>query len=146
MNKITLKSITILLIVFIVSGCYNAKVVTGETASSEVYQEKWAASWIGGLVPPEIVNVEKECSNGVAIVETKHSFLNLLVGGLTAGIFTPMQITVTCADASTVSVTPSIEPITVIIPKDSSEQDFMKGFQKAVDQSVEIRKSVKVIF
>lgn len=146
MNKITLKSFTILLTAFIVSGCYNAKVVTGETASSEVYQEKWAASWIGGLVPPEVVNVEKECSNGVAIVETKHSFLNLLVGGLTAGIFTPMQITVTCAETSTALTNLNVNPISITIPKDSSEQDFMEEFQKAVDQSSANNKPVIVIF
>lgn len=146
MNNLTLKSLTMLLTIFIVSGCYNAKVVTGETASSEVVQEKWAASWIGGLVPPEVVNVEKQCSNGVAIVETKHSFLNLLVGGLTVGIFTPMQITVTCAEATVSLAIPNVNTNHITIAKNSTEKDFIEAFQKAVEESSEEGKPTLVYF
>lgn len=48
-------------------------------------------------MPPATVEAMAECgSAGVARVDTQHSFLNGLVGGLTFGIFTPMTITVTC--------------------------------------------------
>ena len=38
-----------------------------------------------------------KCKSGVSKVETVHSFLNMLVQGLTLGIYTPMTIKVTCA-------------------------------------------------
>ncbi|MEJ2503824.1 MAG: Bor family protein [Gemmatimonadota bacterium] len=62
-----------------------------------VVEEAWAHSFIAGLVPPSTVNVASECENGVARVETQHSFLNGLVAAITFSIYTPMQITVTCA-------------------------------------------------
>ncbi|HET6528538.1 MAG TPA: hypothetical protein VFG39_07275 [Balneolaceae bacterium] len=120
--------------------------MTGETASSEVYENKWAASWLGGLIPPEVVNVKKECTNGVAMVETKHSFLNLLVGGLTSGIFTPMTITATCAEASAALDAPTANPNVVSISKNSSEQEFVQAFQQAADQAVKTDEQVYVKF
>jgi hypothetical protein len=66
-----------------------------------------------GLVPPETVETASECTNGVAKIETRLSFLNQLVGLLTIGIYTPMSIKVTCAAAenggSASSSTPRIE-------------------------------------
>ena len=47
---------------------------------------------------PVAVTFAEKAPDGVARVETKHSFLNGLVAVLTSGIFTPMHITVTCAD------------------------------------------------
>lgn len=48
-------------------------------------------------MPPPTVNAMATCGNaGVAVVETQQSFLNGLVGVLTFGIYTPIQITVTC--------------------------------------------------
>jgi hypothetical protein len=79
------------------AGCYHATVETGATPSSLVIDKAWASSWIYGLVPPSTVSTANKCPNGVAKVETQHSFVNQLVGFLTAGIYTPMQITVTCA-------------------------------------------------
>lgn len=86
------------LVAVTLGGCFHATVETGLTpAPAEVYEDGWADSWIFGLVPPSTVEVEEECSNGVAVVETKLSFLNQLVGWLTSYIYTPMAITVTCA-------------------------------------------------
>ena len=48
-------------------------------------------------MPPETVSTQERCPNGVAKVETQHRFVNQLVGLLTLGIYTPMQIKVTCA-------------------------------------------------
>jgi hypothetical protein len=79
------------------TGCYHAIVETGATPSTEVIDNSFASSWIYGLVPPSIVSTAERCSNGVAKVETQHTFVNQLVGFLTLGIYTPMQIRVTCA-------------------------------------------------
>jgi hypothetical protein len=47
------------------------------------------------------VEAGAKCPNGLAKVETQQSFVNGLVAILTLGIYTPMQITVTCAAKST---------------------------------------------
>jgi hypothetical protein len=91
----------VLLFVFalLVQGCYHATVSTGLRPSTVTIEQKWALSWIYGLVPPATVETMERCPQGVARVDTQISFLNGLVGSLTFGIFTPMEIVVTCADA-----------------------------------------------
>lgn len=90
---------------FALTGCYHAVIETGRPAGSEVITQKWANSFIYGLVPPAVVNTASRCPNGVAKVETQHSFLNGLVAAITWGIYTPIQIDVTCASGGTASVT-----------------------------------------
>lgn len=80
-------------------GCYHATVNTGRAPDDETIEIRWAHSFIAGLVSPETVNATERCRDGVARVETRLSFLNQLVAGLTGGIYTPMRITVTCAQA-----------------------------------------------
>lgn len=80
------------------AGCYHATVVdTGLQPSMQTIEKTFASSWIYGLVPPATVDVAEGCEHGAARVETQLSFVNQLVGILTAGIYTPMTITVTCA-------------------------------------------------
>lgn len=79
------------------TGCYHATVETGAPPSPETVEKAWASGWIYGLVPPSAVSTAQKCTNGVARVETQLSFVNQLVGFLTFGIYTPMNIKVTCA-------------------------------------------------
>jgi hypothetical protein len=80
-------------------ACYHATVETGASPSAEVINKSFASSWIYGLVPPRTVSTAAKCPAGPAIVETRRSFVNQLVGILTLGIYTPMEIKVTCAVA-----------------------------------------------
>ena len=92
------------------TACYHATITTGRPVSTDSISIPWANSFVYGLVPPPIVEAAAKCPNGVARVETQHSFLNSLVGALTFGIYTPIRIDVTCAapgsvktsDASTI--------------------------------------------
>ena len=79
------------------SGCYHVTVDTGRAPSGQVIEEKWAHSFLGGLVPPETVETASRCPGGVARVESKLSFLNLVAGAITGGLYTPMTIEVACA-------------------------------------------------
>lgn len=91
------RSIVVLLTALVASGCYHVNVSTGIAPGGTQVQEKWAPSWIVGLVSPDPVDARAQCGNsGVARVESRISFLNGLVSVLTANIFTPMEITVTC--------------------------------------------------
>lgn len=84
-------------IAVIASGCYHATINTGRTPSGQQVERPWAHSFIYGLVSPSTVETAAQCPNGVARVETQHSFLNMLVGAITFGIYTPMDIRVQCA-------------------------------------------------
>jgi hypothetical protein len=90
---------TLALACVVCMGCYHATVETGASPSPEVIYKSFASGWIYGLVPPSTVATAARCPNGVAKVETQLSFVNQLVSFLTLGIYTPMQITVTCAVA-----------------------------------------------
>jgi hypothetical protein len=78
-------------------GCYHATVETGAPPAPETITKGWASGWIYGLVPPSVVETAQRCPNGVARIETQLSFANQLVSFLTLGIYTPMDIRVTCA-------------------------------------------------
>ena len=84
-------------------GCYHAIIETGLAPSGETISQPWAPSFIGGLVPPKVVEAASKCKNGVAKVETQHSFLNMLAAFVTFSIFTPMQIDVTCSTGAKAS-------------------------------------------
>jgi hypothetical protein len=84
----------------ILTGCYHAQISTGLEPSAQVYEQTFASAWIFGLVPPSMVRAQDECRNGVAKVETRLSFVNMLVGNLSFGIYTPMHIKVTCATSA----------------------------------------------
>lgn len=93
-------NLAVLGLVVATAGCYKTTVETGLTPGSTVIEKPWASSFVNGLVPIETVNAASECSNGVARVETEHTFLNMVANILTFGIYTPMSITVTCAAGS----------------------------------------------
>lgn len=97
MRKILVRSVAAAALLFGTTACYHATVDTGRTPNGVEVEKNWAASWLGGLVPPSTVEVAQQCPNGVARVETQLSFLNQLAAWLTAYIYTPMTITVQCA-------------------------------------------------
>ena len=86
-----------LLAITTVTGCYRATINTGLPPSTIEIEEEWAHSWLGGLVPPDEMDVAGQCPSGVAQVETELSFLNQLAAAVTWGIYTPMTLRVVCA-------------------------------------------------
>lgn len=94
--------------IVLLDGCYHATVETGLAPSPQTIEKPWASSFVYGLVPPSIVETAAKCPSGVAKVETQLSFLNQLVGFLTLGIYTPMDIRVTCAAARSADGTATV--------------------------------------
>ena len=84
----------------VLSGCFHQVVQTGRTPGTTVVKKPWTATWLWGIVPATPIDVTRDCPAGVATVETKQTFLNGLVSGLTIGIFTPRDVTVTCASGT----------------------------------------------
>ncbi len=82
----------------VTTGCFHATVTTGLRPSGETVEDKWADSFVSGLVPPNTVAAGPICGDGrIARVDTRVSFLNQIVSALTLGIYSPMEIVVTCA-------------------------------------------------
>ena len=132
MNR--LRMCALILATFMLSGCYIATVDTGQPKSSKVISKPWASCWIYGLVPPTTIQTATECPNGVAMVRTQHSFLNYIVGGVTLGIYTPIQITVTCAEgAKTGYLDPAQE---IVVPHGASADEVRQAFGRAAERAV----------
>lgn len=89
------------------SGCYHAVIETGRPAGDVTVDKNWAHGFLWGLVPPPAVETAQKCPTGVAKVETQHSFLNMVAGFFTYGIYSPMQINVRCAQGGAVEVRPA---------------------------------------
>jgi len=142
MRNITL-IFTALFISLFLSGCYHAQVTTGLEPSTQVYEQTFASGWIYGLVPPSTVRAQEQCDSGVARVETRLSFVNMLVGNLTLGIYTPMHIKVTCAAASA-ELSSEMENF-LTVDKAASEDIFQKAFADAADRAFKNNEPVFVV-
>lgn len=124
-----------------VGGCYHATIETGLTPSTKVLEQKWASGWIYGLVPPKIVETASRCPDGVAKVETQLSFLNQVVQILTLGIYTPMDIRVTCALPAG---TTAPQGAMLTVPADADSDGVRAAFRAAGEQAAEARAPVLV--
>ena len=138
----TLRVLLVMAFAVATGGCYAARIDTGRPAGTKVIAKKWASSWIYGLVPPSTINAAAECPNGVARVETQLSFLNQVVSAITWGIYTPMQIVVTCAEESHSSLTtPDAE---FQVGYNASPEEVQDAFAKAAKKAVETGKPAYV--
>ena len=110
------------------AACFHAIITTGAGESSTVVEKPWASSFVFGLVPPNPLDVSSQCKNGVAKVETQHSFLNGLVALLTLEIYTPMDIKVTCAGSGRHADAQSIK-----VPANASPSERQGAMREAAD-------------
>jgi hypothetical protein len=93
-----MRRIGLALLAVCLAGCYHATIETGLAPSAQTIDRSWAAGWLYGLVPPSTTDTQQRCPNGVARIETQLSFANQLAAFITGYIYTPMSITVTCAE------------------------------------------------
>jgi hypothetical protein len=134
-----------LLVVLLTVGCYNARITTGLAPSNQTFEEKWAPSWIYGGVSPPLLEAASQCPNGVAMVHTRHSFLNMFVAVLTAGIYTPMHIIVTCAEGGSMS-SGELEVPEISLDAGATPQQQEQAFREAVEISLKTGSGVLVRF
>lgn len=126
--------LSLLCLLLLCAGCYRASVVTGLKPSNEVISKPFASCWIYGLIPPSEVETAAKCPNGVAKVETQLSFVNYLVGMITCGIYTPMTITVTCAESAKMGSNDNGSEM--LIAGGSSQADLRDAFAQAAERSM----------
>jgi hypothetical protein len=81
------------------AGCFEHKITVGAGASrAPVVYDHWEHFWLGGLIGETEIFIEEMCPSGNATIEAQQSFLNGLVAGLTAGIYTPTTLKIRCED------------------------------------------------
>jgi hypothetical protein len=111
----------------LMSGCYHVNVITDTDPSAMRVTKPFQMSFVAGLVPPpKILATEEGCTNGVASVHTWRSFVNMLIGGLSSNLVTPMSVEITCSSGA-----PTPVPETATSTKGGSEpsakEDVAKG-------------------
>ena len=128
---------------FAITGCYKATIETGLAVSAKS-RTIWAHSYVYGLVPPDVVRASSECDDGVAAVETQLTLANQLVGVFTFGIYTPMQITVTCAQSSALH---DLEEDSIVrLASNVDYERTMAAFEEASNLAVDTDETVYVIW
>ena len=89
------------LVCVICSGCYVSRYYTDDIPNptdAPDYEDKFHSNFLGGLInaPNDQVDIGEICPNGVRYINTKMSFLNGLVTGLTFNIYAPTHSRVWC--------------------------------------------------
>ena len=126
------------------SGCYHAKVTTGLSPGTVTIDKPFATGWLFGLVPPSTVEAASECTNGVARVETKISFVNGLVSAITFNLYTPMHITVTCAASGSASLDGATQEM--VVRAEATTDEVVDVFSAASDKAAASGQPVYVRF
>lgn len=81
----------------LLSGCYHQVVDTGLPRSTTTVTKGFHPTFIFGLVKASPIDVRQQCPNGISVASTRMTFANGLVGALTFGLFTPHEVSITCA-------------------------------------------------
>ena len=137
------RTITLVAALTALGACFHATIDTGLTPSTRVLEQKWASSWIYGLVPPKTVETASKCPDGIAKVETQLSFLNRVVHILTLGIYTPMDIRVTCALPAGASAP---QRAMLVVPAGADSDSVRAAFGAAAQRAAESQTMVVVRF
>ena len=135
MKKLNVAAATVAAV--LLSGCYHAVIDTGRTPNNVSINRAWAHGFLWGLVPPSVTETAQKCPAGAAKVETKQSFLNLLAGRLTYGLYSPTTVSVSCAGANADASLPMVK---------AQEGKAAEAVTKAAEISKEKNSAVDVQF
>jgi len=78
------------------AGCHNVIIDSGLEPSTTVHQKQWNMAFAWAIFPAQ-VDASGYCGGMWARVETRQSFLNLVVEAVTSGIISPLESKVVCA-------------------------------------------------
>ena len=93
-----MKKSILLCAVLLLGGCYKTNLVNfsdGGTPGREVVV--WQHNLLTGLVPLTEVDVQDACGDaGAYSIQTKMTFVQLLVGSLTSYVYSPTSAVIVC--------------------------------------------------
>ncbi len=79
------------------SGCYKAEIVNIDDGPAGLEHTKKVHTLISGLVPLNDIDASDVCNDkGVLKVTVVHGFVDMLLGGITLGIYAPVTVKVVC--------------------------------------------------
>lgn len=135
---------SLLAFALLATGCFQTRVMTEKEPSNRVIERAWVNGFINGLVMTSAATVDaaQQCNNGVAMVETVHTFPNMLVTGITFGLYSPMKISVTCAAGGSMSGLMDAPQVT--LPNDATDAEVQHAVRQAVRKSAKIKAPVKI--
>lgn len=125
----------------ILTGCYHQVFNTGLTPATTGVTKSWHPTYLFGLVKAAPIDVRSTCPSGVALVSTRMTFPNGLVGGLTLGLFTPHEVKVVCASSS--AALPVVERR--ILAAAASSDDATRMFADAVALATATGRTVAIV-
>ncbi|MGH7677470.1 MAG: Bor/Iss family lipoprotein [Gemmatimonadaceae bacterium] len=135
------RALTLAAVCLLTSACFHQVVQTGRTPGSTVVSKPWTATWVFGLVEAQTIDVTQQCPGGIATVATKMSFLNGLAAGVTFGIYSPRDVTVTCAAGRA-----SLEQREIHVAKTATQAERVAAFSAAVELSERTSQPVVIRF
>jgi hypothetical protein len=83
------------------SGCFNLKYYSTSLPGPGAVHKVWVHAFVGGIATVGEINLDELCPTGVYKMKSNLSLIDLVLTVVTGAIYTPMNVTVTCATGST---------------------------------------------
>jgi hypothetical protein len=116
------------------AGCYEHTFTVGAGApAGPMVYDRWEHFWLAGLIGHTKMEVDEICPSGDATIETKQTFLNGLVSGLTSGIFTPLTLQIRCRGGNRGRVLLSEEDVAQIV----RSREFLEEVETTAPERLE---------
>lgn len=95
----------------------------------------WGVWFLSHKIASEVIQAQNQCSNGIAKIEATQTFGSIVGSIITLGLYSSMEITVTCAADDMSSEGVDSESVVTVHPG-SDDQEIMDAFGQAVDMAV----------
>ena len=82
------------------AGCHHVIIDGGLEPTETQFEEEWNLAFAGAIYPADI-DARGMCGGNFSRIETRQSFLNLIVAGWTLGWIHPMEAQIVCGDPTT---------------------------------------------
>jgi hypothetical protein len=79
------------------SGCFNLKYYSTTRPGPGEVHEVWVNAFVGGIATVGQINLDEVCPAGVYKMKSNLSFVDLVLMVVTIGVYTPMNVRITCA-------------------------------------------------
>ena len=78
------------------AGCYNLKFYHPDALPVGETHVVWVHAFLWGTVTVGAVDLDAECPRGVRLLKTNRTAADFAASWLTLGLYTPMNVVVTC--------------------------------------------------
>ena len=121
---------------FIYAGCATVDMRRPPGDKTMTIESKgWGVWFLSHKIASEVIQAQNQCSNGIAKIEASQSFGSIVGSIITLGLYSSMEITVTCAADDMSSEGVDSESV-VTVPHSSDDEEIMVAFGQAVDMAV----------